>query len=66
MNEVIYNRKAAIRNTIIYGIALVLAIVGLVTRKSALGCILVGFVVLWAIGGLKANVRAIRHGFTDR
>jgi len=65
MSEVFYDRKAAIRNTIIYAIVLVLAIAGFVTRKSALGYILVGLVVLWAIGGLKANVRAIRHGFRN-
>ena len=65
MNDVFYDRKAAVRNTVLYAIALALAIAGLVTRKSALGYILMGLVVLWAIGGLKYNVRAIRHGFVD-
>jgi len=65
MSAVFYDRKAAIRNTVIYAIALVLAIAGLVTRKSALGYVLVGPVVLWAIGGLAANVRAICHGFRN-
>jgi hypothetical protein len=65
VSETIYDRKAAIRNTVVYAIALVLAITGLVTRKSAVGYILVGIIVLWAIGGLTANVRAIRHGFRD-
>jgi hypothetical protein len=46
MTEVIYDRKAAIRDTVIYAFALVLAIAGFVTRKSALGYILVGLVVL--------------------
>jgi hypothetical protein len=65
VSEVIHNRKAAIRNTVVYAIALVLGIAGLVTRKSALGYILMGIVVLWAVGGVTANVRAIRHGFTN-
>jgi branched-subunit amino acid transport protein len=65
VSETIYDRKAAIRNTVVYAIALVLAIAALVTRKSALGYILVGIIVLWAIGGLTANVRAIRHGVRD-
>ena len=65
MNEVIYDRKAAIRNTVVYVIALVVAIAGFFTRNSTLGHILVGLVVLWAIGGLIASVRAIRHGFRN-
>jgi branched-subunit amino acid transport protein len=65
MSEVVHDRKAAIRNTVIYAIALLLAVVALVTRKGALGYIVVGFAVLWAIGGLTANVRAIRHGFRN-
>jgi branched-subunit amino acid transport protein len=65
MNEVVYDRKAAIRNTVIYAIALLLAVAVLITRKSVLGYILVGFAVLWAIGGLTANVRSIRHGFRN-
>jgi hypothetical protein len=65
MNEVIYNRKAAIRNTIVYAIALILAIAFLATRSSILGYIVAGIIIVWAIGGLTANVRAIRHGFTN-
>jgi len=65
MNEVIYDRKAAIRNATIYTIAPLLTLAALVTRKSLLGYILVGIGVLWAIGGLTANVRAIRHGFRN-
>jgi len=65
MSEVIYDRKAAIRNTTIYAIALLLALAALITRKSVLGFILVGIAVLWAIGGLTANVRAIHHGFRN-
>lgn len=65
MSAVIHDRKAAIRNTIVYAIALVLAVGVLVTRRSALGFIFVGIVVLWAVGGLTANIRAIHHGFTN-
>jgi hypothetical protein len=80
MNSVIYNSKAAIsntivyyanskatiRNTIVYAVALALAIGALVTPKSAVGYILVGIVVVWAIGGLTASVRAIYYGFAKR
>ena len=65
MNEVIYDRKAAIRNTIVYAVALVLAIVGSASIRSVPGFIIGGVVAVWAIGGLKANVRAIRSGFTN-
>jgi hypothetical protein len=65
MSEVIYDRKAAIRNATIYANPLLLALAALVSRKSVLGYILVGIAVLWAIGGLTANVRAIRHGFRN-
>jgi len=51
VSAVIHDRKAAIRNTIVYAIALVLAVGVLVTRRSALGFIFVGIVVLWAVGG---------------
>jgi len=63
VSEVIYNRKAGIRNAVLYGIFLVAAIWGLLTRNSVAGYILMGLAVVWAIGGLAANVRAIRHGF---
>jgi hypothetical protein len=65
VSETIYNRKAAIRNTVIYAAALVLSIIGLVTRSSWLGYILTGLAVVWAIGGLTYNWKAIRQGFVD-
>jgi hypothetical protein len=65
VSEVIHDRKAAIRNTIVYAIAFVLAVAGLATRKSILGYALFGIVILWSIGGLTENIRAIRHGFTE-
>ena len=65
MSEVIYNRKAAVRNTVIYAVALVLSLVGLVTRSSWFGYILMSLVVLWAVGGLMYNWKAIRRGFVD-
>jgi hypothetical protein len=46
MSEVIYDRKAAIRNATIYAIALLLALAALVSRKSVLGYTLVGIAVL--------------------
>ena len=49
MSEVIYDRNAAIRNTIIYAIALLLALAALVTRKGVLRYIFVGIVVLWQL-----------------
>ena len=63
MSEVIHNRKAAIRNSVLYGVFLALTLWGLVTRSSALGYVLMGSLVAWAIGGVTANIRAIRHGF---
>jgi hypothetical protein len=66
--KVIYDRKAAMRNTIVYAVALVLAIGGLIAwiaSRSVAGIIIGGVVAVWAIGGLKANVRAIRTGFTN-
>ena len=65
MSETIYNRKTAIRNTVIYALALILCVIGLVTRSSWPGYILMGLAVVWAIGGLTANWNAIRHGFVD-
>jgi hypothetical protein len=64
-SDVIHDRKVAIRNTVFYAIVLVLAIAALVGRKSVMGYILVGLIVLWAIGGLTASVRSIRQGFRD-
>ena len=63
MSEIIYNRKAAIRNTALYGVFLALALRGLLTRHGAFGYVVTGLLVLWAIGGLSANIRAIRNGF---
>jgi len=65
VSEVFHNKKAAIRNTVIYAVALILSLGVLVTRTSWLGYILAGLAVLWAIGGLTYNWRAIRPGFTD-
>ena len=63
MSEIIYNRKAAVRNAVLYGVFLVLAMWGLLTRRGTLGYVVTGLLVLWAIGGLSANVRAICNGF---
>jgi hypothetical protein len=63
MND--HDRKAAIRNTVLYLIAFVFAVVVLVTRKNVLGFIISGVFVLWTIGGLTENTRAIRHGFRN-
>jgi hypothetical protein len=65
MSEVIYNRKAAVRNTVFYAVALILALIGLITRSSWFGYILMSLLVLWAIGGLTYNWKAIRRGFVD-
>jgi hypothetical protein len=55
MSEVIYNKKAAVRNTVVYSVALVLSVVGLLTRSSWFGYISMCLVVLLAIGGLTDN-----------
>ena len=63
MTETIYDKKAAIRNSIVYGVLFALALWVLFTRTSATGYVLTGLAVLWTIGGLMANVRAIKRGF---
>ena len=63
MEHVIHNRRAAIRNTVIYAVAFALSVLGVVTRTTWWGALLLGLVAVWAIGGLKANIRAISHGF---
>ena len=65
MAEIVYNKRAAIRNTVLYAIAFVAFVALLVTCHSWLGRGLVALGVLWAVGGLKANFRAINHGFED-
>jgi hypothetical protein len=65
VSEVIYNRKAAIRNAVIYAVAFVFSLIGLVTRSSWFGYVLMSVAVLWAVGGLTYNLKAIRHGFVD-
>lgn len=65
MPETIYNKRAAIRNTICYAFALVGCLCGLFLWHSWFGRVLMAMAVLWAIGGLRANVRAIHHGFVD-
>ncbi len=65
MEEVLHDRRRAITNTVLYAAFLLLAVVGLVTRQSWWGRGLMLLVVVWAIGGVKANWRAIRHGFVD-
>jgi hypothetical protein len=44
-------------------VLLALALWGLLTRHGAFGYVVTGLLVLWAIGGLSANIRAIRNGF---
>jgi len=63
--ETIYDKRAAIRNTVIYAVALMGSLAGLIMWRSWLGRGLMALAAVWAIGGLKANWRAIRHGFTD-
>ena len=65
MAETIYDKRAAIRNTVVYALALVGCLVGLIVWRSWFGRGLMALVVVWAVGGLKANWRAIHHGFVD-
>lgn len=64
MSEVIYDRKRAILHASLYSMAFLAALAILVSQKSILGLALGLLSGLWAFGGLKANIRAIRHGFT--
>ena len=65
MAEIVYNKRAAIRNTVFYAVAFAACVALLVTRHSWIGRGLFALGVLWAVGGLKANFRAINHGFED-
>jgi hypothetical protein len=65
MAETIYNKGAAIRNTVVYALTLAGCLVGLITWHSWFGRGLMAVAVVWAVGGLKANWRAIHHGFAD-
>ena len=65
MVETIYNKGAAVRNTVMYAVALAGCLVGLIGWHSWFGRGLMAVAVVWAVGGLKANWRAINHGFVD-
>ncbi len=65
MGEVLHDRKMAITNTVLYIVFLIIAVAGLATRQSWFGRIVMVPVVVWAVGGVTANWRAIRHGFVD-
>ena len=59
----LFDRPAAIRNTVVYALAFVGAMVLLFWSASTWGRIGLALVLTWTIGGLKANIRAIKHGF---
>jgi hypothetical protein len=65
MAETIYNKRLAIINTVVYALALAGCLVGLIMWHSWFGRGLMALAVVWAVGGLKANWRAIHHGFVD-
>ena len=65
MAETIFNKGTAIRNTAVYALALAGCLVGLIMWHSWFGRSLMVVAVVWAVGGLKANWRAIHHGFVD-
>jgi hypothetical protein len=61
----LHDKKRAISNTVIYSVCLMLCLAGLITRESWWARITMLLPVVWAVGGVKANWRAIRHGFVD-
>jgi hypothetical protein len=65
MAESIHNKRAAIRNTVLYAVALAGCLVGSMAWHSWFGRGLIAVAVVWAVGGLKANWRAIQDGFVD-
>ena len=65
MGGIIFNKRAAIRNAVLYAVALAAFVALLATRHSWIGRGLTALGVLWAVGGLKANIPAINHGFVD-
>ncbi len=48
-----------------YALALAGCLVGLIMWHSWFGRSLMAMAAVWAFGGLKANWRAIHHGFVD-
>ncbi|HYL17032.1 MAG TPA: hypothetical protein VEV41_28630 [Terriglobales bacterium] len=65
MAEVIYDKRAAIRNTVLYAVAFAACVALLVTRHSWIARGLCALGVVWAVGGIIANWQAINHGFVD-
>ncbi len=65
MAEIIYNKRAAIRNTVFYALTFAACVVGLLARHSWFGRVLIALALVWSVGGLKASFRAIHHGFED-
>jgi len=65
MAEVIYNKRAAIRNTVLYAVCFAACVALLLTRHSWIARGLSALGVVWAISGISANWRAINHGFVD-
>jgi len=50
---------------VVYALALAGCLVGLIMWRSWFGRGLMAVAVVWAVGGLKANWRAIHNGFVD-
>ena len=65
MSGTVYDRKKAIRYTAAWSILFILAVIGLVTRETWWGFVLMLAVVLWTVGGVTYCYRAITHGFVD-
>jgi hypothetical protein len=61
--EIIHDKKAAVRNTVVYAVFFVLALFGLFHFRSITGRIVMSLALAWAIGGLTANYKAVSRGF---
>ena len=59
----IFDRRAAIRNTVVYALAFLGAVVLVFWSTSVWGRVGAVLAILWSIGGLQANIRAIANGF---
>jgi hypothetical protein len=65
MAKIVYNKGAAIRNTVFYALAFAACLMSLLIWHSWFGRVLNALALIWSIGGLKANFRAIHDGFED-
>lgn len=63
MTEFVHDRKRAITNTVVCSVFLLMSVAVMLTRQTWWATALMALVVLWAIGGVFINARAISRGY---